>query len=54
MIPDLNTLINDFLKVVELAGVNLPSNALSFETLPAPHKPPSLLPKGKMAVYVFF
>jgi hypothetical protein len=40
--------------VVELAGVNLHRNTLSFETLPAPHKPPSSLPKGKMAVYVFF
>jgi len=53
MIPDINTLINDFLKVADLAGVNLSQDALSFETLSAPHKPPSSLPKGKMAVYVF-
>jgi hypothetical protein len=54
MIPDLDSLINDFLKAVELAGMNLHRNTLSFEYLSAPHKPPSSLPKGKMAVYVCF
>lgn len=50
---DLTTLVDDFRKVVALAGVSLPPSALSFETLPAPHKPPAALPSGKMAVYVF-
>ncbi len=50
---ELTTLIDDFRKVVVLAGVSLPPAALSFEILPAPHKPPSALPSGKMAVYVF-
>ena len=39
--------------VAELAGVRVPDNALSVETLPAPHRPPTALPKGKVAVYVF-
>lgn len=50
---DLTALLDDFRKVVALAGVALPPAALSLETLPAPHKPPSTLPSGKMAVYVF-
>ena len=50
---DLTALLDDFRKVVALAGVSLPATALTFETLPAPHKPPSVLPSGKMAVYVF-
>jgi hypothetical protein len=50
---DLPVLLDDFRKVVALAGVSLPPAAISFETLPAPHKPPSALPNGKMAVYVF-
>jgi len=48
------SLICDFYKVAELSGVELPSNALGFEVLPAPHSPPSALPRGMMAVYVFF
>ncbi|MXS86343.1 hypothetical protein ABO04_10680 [Nitrosomonas sp. HPC101] len=50
---DLTVLLDDFRKVVALAGVSFPTTALSFETLPFPHKPPSALPSGKMAVYVF-
>ena len=46
-------LIADFRKVAELAGVRVSDNALSVESLPAPHKRPIALPKGKMAVYVF-
>ncbi len=52
--PDLNAIINDFLKVVKLTGINLPQDSLKVERLLAPHKPPPSLPKGKMAVYVFF
>jgi hypothetical protein len=50
---DLNSLLEDFQKVVALAGVSLSPAALSFEAVPAPHKPPSGLPNGKAAVYVF-
>jgi hypothetical protein len=53
MLPDPQPLIEDFRQVAGLAGVSVPDNALAFERLPAPHKPPSALPKGKMAVYVF-
>lgn len=52
-IGDLNALLNDFQKVVDLAGVPLPQAALSFEALPSPHTPPLKLPTGKAAVYVF-
>jgi hypothetical protein len=50
---DLTTLLDDFRKVAALADVSFSPAALSVETLPAPHKPPSFLPSGKMAVYVF-
>jgi hypothetical protein len=54
MISDMNGLVLDFLKVADLAGINLSRNAITIQTLSAPHKSPSSLPKGKMAVYVFF
>ncbi|MBL0143839.1 MAG: hypothetical protein IPP91_17480 [Betaproteobacteria bacterium] len=50
---DLNVLLDDFREVIALAGTSLPSAALSIETFPAPHRPPSALPNGKAAVYVF-
>lgn len=46
-------LISDFYKVAKLSGIDLPADALSYELLLAPHLPPSSLPKGKIAVYVF-
>ena len=45
--------IEDFRIVAELAGVRLCPHDIEIEKLPAPHKPPSRLPPGKMAVYVF-
>ena len=53
-IGELGALRDDFRKVARLAGMVLPASGLSIERLPAPHKPPSVLPQGKMAVYVFF
>ena len=46
-------LLEDFLTVAELAGIKLQREAVRIETLRMPHKPPSKLPTGKMAVYVF-
>ena len=43
----------DFLIVAELAETNLQRGDIRIETLQKPHKPPSKLPKGMMAVYVF-
>ena len=45
--------IDDFRTVARLAGVELSSDAISIEHLAAPHRPPTKLPLGKMAVYVF-
>jgi len=50
---DPEQLLDDFVTVAELAGIKLPREAIQVERLPMPHKPPSSLPKGKMAVYVF-
>ena len=46
-------LLKDFLVVAEIAGLKIEQEAVSIEILIMPHKPPSSLPKGKMAVYVF-
>ena len=46
-------LVDDFIVVAKLAGVTLGPGSICIETLSMPHKPPSNLPKGKMAVYVF-
>lgn len=50
---DLQMLVSDFHHVAELAGVELQNSSLTVEKLPAPHEPPSTLPRGKMAVYAF-
>lgn len=46
-------LIVDFCQVAVLAGVPLSPADVKFEALPAPHRRPTRLPAGKMAVYVF-
>ena len=43
----------DFATVAQLAGVTLAADDLRVEALPAPHAPPTRLPAGYMAVYVF-
>lgn len=53
MISEANTLVGYFLKIAALAGVNLNADDLHVEQLPAPHKSPTKLPTGKMAVYIF-
>ena len=47
------TAIEDFRVAAKLAGIQLSPHDIEIEKLPAPHKPPSRLPLGKMAVYVF-
>ena len=46
-------LAKDLIKVAYLAGMPLSAEELSVEFLRAPHNPPSRLPVGKAAVYVF-
>lgn len=43
----------DFATVARLAGITLDSGDMRIEALPAPHAPPTRLPAGTMAVYVF-
>ena len=43
----------DFATVARLAGVSLKPGDMRVEELPAPHAPPTRLPGGHMAVYVF-
>ena len=50
---DVETEIETFRKVAELAGFEISSHDICIDLRPAPHKPPSKLPSGKMAVYVF-
>lgn len=44
---------DDFAKAAALAGVEIPRSDIQVACLPAPHRPPSSLPAGKLAVYVF-
>ena len=46
-------LIADFASVSRIAGVSIPDDAITAEVLRKPHAPPTSLPPGKMAVYVF-
>ena len=50
---DISKLVNDFREVARFADIRLHDSDLNVEHLPAPHKPPTRLPKGLMAVYVF-
>ena len=43
-----------FVTVAKLAGNPISPGEISIEYLPAPHRPPSRLPTGKMAVYGFW
>jgi hypothetical protein len=46
--------VRDFRHVAELAGYSFRETAFQIEYLPAPHRLPSRLPPGKMAVYAFY
>ena len=43
----------DFLRVARTAGIDMQPDAICVEILQMPHKPPSCLPNGKVAVYIF-
>jgi hypothetical protein len=51
---DVETAITAFLTVAELAGDPIARADLVTEYLVAPHRPPTRLPSGKMAVYGFW
>jgi hypothetical protein len=42
-----------FVKAASLAGISIPLLDIEIQELCAPHRPPSSLPAGKLAVYVF-
>ena len=44
---------DDFAKAATLAKIDIPRSEIEVTHLPAPHRPPSSLPVGKLAVYVF-
>lgn len=46
-------IVSKFVKAAELAGISVPEEDVEVQHLPAPHTPPSSLPEGKTAVYVF-
>jgi hypothetical protein len=50
---ELDRLVEDFKKVAQVAGVDVPDDSITVENMNAPHSPPTSLPSGKMAVYVF-
>ena len=50
---NVDKLIADFVRVAELAGEDIKRRDMTIENLSAPHIPPTSLPNGKMAVYVF-
>jgi hypothetical protein len=42
-----------FVKAASLAGISIPLLDIEIQELCAPHRPPSSLPAGKLAVYLF-
>lgn len=51
---EINTAMDDFLRVAKLAGEPIDKSQLDLQYLAAPHDPPRKLPGGKMAVYGFW
>jgi hypothetical protein len=51
---DLENALNVFVNVADLARASIRRQDIEVERLEAPHKPPSRLPKGKMAAYGFW
>lgn len=51
---DLKQLAEDFKRVAQLAGVMVSDSDIDLDIWKAPHFPPTSLPSGKMAVYVFY
>ena len=51
---DIDGAIKDFISVAELARVKLNLDDFETEYIEAPHKSPSNLPNGKMAIYGFW
>jgi hypothetical protein len=46
-------IVREFVQVAALALIPITVSDLEVQFVPAPHKPPASLPKGKFAVYVF-
>ena len=51
---DIEDAVQAFSSVAAMAGIPLSAGALTIEYLDAPHRPPSRLPPGMMAVYGFW
>jgi len=51
---DISNAIEDFIRVAELANEELMPDDFKTEYLEAPHRQPSSLPNGKMAIYGFW
>jgi hypothetical protein len=51
---EIDDAIKDFISVAELAHVKLNLDDFQTDYLKAPHRPPSSLPDGKMAIYGFW
>lgn len=51
---EMDEALSVFVTVAELAGDPIGLDELQVEYLPAPHKPPSSLLHGKMAIYAFW
>ena len=49
----INTLMGNFNDVAKIAGLSLLASDIEVEARPAPHRPPTQLPGGKVAVYIF-
>jgi hypothetical protein len=46
-------LVFDFSQAAMLAGISIPIGDIVIEQWPAPHCPPTILPRGLQAIYVF-
>jgi hypothetical protein len=54
MEPDVSTIRTRICELATLADLRAAFTEIEIEAWPAPHVPPSKLPPGKMAVYIFF
>lgn len=51
---DANSLVSDFIRVAQLAGIHISDDMIYVDAQAAPHTPPTSIPVGKLAIYIFY
>ena len=50
---EIQSIMKNFMQIANLSGIDISKDNLTSEIMGCPHEPPTDLPKGRVAVYVF-